>query len=153
MEGFFVASVFIGIPWVLGSVYRTHLAHQRYMRLLQLKADMSARMLDRLGAEPNVLEFLKSEAPQQMFDVKLAELTPRVPTPYARMLTAIQIGIVMLCGGGAFLYIRQYMPLHSQEELLVFGTLGVAVGVGAILSAAAALMMARMFQTIEAGRA
>ena len=102
MEGFFVASVFIGIPWVLGSVYRTHLAHQRYMRLLQLKADMSARMLDRLGAEPNVLEFLKSEAPQQMFDVKLAELTPRVPTPYARMLTAIQIGIVMLCGGGAF---------------------------------------------------
>ena len=153
MEGFFVASVFIGIPWVLGSIYRTHLAHQRYMRLLQLKADMQARMLDRLGNEPQVLEFLKSDAPQQMFDVKVAELTARVPTPYARMLTAIQIGIVMLCAGGAFLYIREYMPLRSQEELLVFGALGVAVGAGAILSAGAALAMARMFQSMEAGRA
>jgi hypothetical protein len=153
VEGLIVAGVFIGIPMVLGSIYRSHLAHQRYMKLLQLKADMNARLLDRLGNEPHVLEFLKSEVPQQMFDIRLADPAPRVPTPYSRMLTAIQIGIVLLCGGAAFLGIKPYMPLRSQEELLVFGALGVALGIGAILSAAAALAMARVWRTLDEGRA
>ena len=153
MEGFFVASVFIGIPLVFGSIYRSHLAHQRYMKMLQLKADMTARLLDRMGNEPQVLEFLRSEVPQQIFDVKLPEAVPRVPTPYARMLTAIQLGIVLLSGGVAFLGIKPYMPLRSQEELLVFGALGVALGIGAILSAGAALAMARVWRTLDEGHA
>jgi hypothetical protein len=45
------------------------------------------------------------------------------------------------------------MPLRSQEELLVFGALGVALGIGAILSAAAALAMARVWRTLDEGRA
>jgi hypothetical protein len=153
VEGFFVAGVFIGIPWVLGSIYKSHLAHLRYMKVLQLKADMNARLLDRLGNEPHVLEFLRSEAPQQMFDIKLADPSPRMPTPYSRMLTAIQIGIVLLCGGAAFLGIKPHMPLRSQEELLVFGALGLGLGVGAILSAGAALVMSRMWRALEEGRA
>ena len=153
MEGFFIASVFIGIPWVLGTIYKSHLAHQRFMKILQLKADMNARLLDRLGAEPNVLEFLKSEVQEQMFDVKSSEPATRMPTPYGRMLTAIQIGIVMVSGGAAFLYIRQYIDVRDQQELLVLGTLGVAVGVGAILSAGAALAMAKFSRSLEESRA
>jgi hypothetical protein len=153
VDGFFVASVFIGIPWVLGTIYRSHLAHQRYMKLLQLKADMNARLLDRLGNEPHVLEFLRSEVPQQMFDVKLADPSPRLPSPYGRMLTAIQVGIVLLCGGAAFLAIKPHMPLRSHEEMLVFGALGVGLGVGAILSSGAALIMAHMWRGLEERRA
>ena len=148
-----IAAVFLGIPWVLGNVYRSHLAHVRFMKTLQLKAEMSARLLDRLGAEPQVLEFLKSEAQQQIFDVRSSEAIERPPAPYARMLTAVQAGIVLLCGGLAFLLIRSYMPVHSHDELLFIGALGLALGVGAILSAAAALLLSRMWRALEETRA
>jgi hypothetical protein len=153
MEGFFVAAVFIGIPWVLGNVYRSHLTHVRFMKTLQLKADMSARLLDRLGAEPQVLEFLKSEVQQQMFDVKLAEPADRMPAPFGRMLTAVQAGIVLLSGGLAFLMIRNYMPRHTTEELLLMGSLGVALGIGAILAGVAAVVLGRMWRALEETRA
>lgn len=153
MEGFFIAAVFLGIPYILGSLYRSNLAHQRFMKVLQLKADMNARLLERLGAEPTVLEFLKSEVQQQMFDVKLPEPTPRLPTSYSRMLTAIQIGCMLLSAGTAFLYIRHFMPVRSQEELLVFGALGVALGVGSLLSAAAAYIVGSLARNLEESKA
>lgn len=153
MEPLVIGAVFIGIPWVLGSVYRAHLAHLRFMKVLQLRADMTARLLDRMGAEPQVMEFLKSDIQQQLFEVKVAEPGSGLSMPFARMLTAIQLGLVLLSAGLAFLYIRGYMPGHSQEGLLVFGALAVALGIGAMLAAVAALIVGRFWRTLEEGRA
>ena len=152
MEGLFIASVFLGIPYILGSLYRANLAHQRFMKVLQLKADMNARLLERLGAEPTVLEFLKSEVQQQMFDVRIAEPAPRVPAAYSRLLTSVQVAFVLLSAGASFLYIRHFMPEHAQREFLVFGALGVGVGVGCLLSAAAAFVVAAMAKNLEESR-
>lgn len=154
MEGIVVLCIFLGLPWVLGAIYRSHLNHQRFMKVLQLKADMNSRVLDRLGTDQTALEFLKSEAQQQMFDVQLPEPAPRIPSPYSRVLTMIQVGLMMLCAGGGMLYIRQYMTHgNDQEVFLTFGTVGVALGAGALLSAVAALVIVRVWRTAEAGQA
>lgn len=146
MEGFFVVAVMLGIPSILGWMYRTNLAHQRYMKVLQLKAEMNARLLDKIGNEPGVLDVLKGDGQQKMFEVTLPEIG-RTAAPYARVLTAAQIGIVLLCGGLGFLYIRQFMNhTGEQEGMLVFGTMGVSVGLGALLSAIAAFVAARAWQ-------
>ena len=154
MEGIIVLCIFLGLPWVLGAIYRAHLNHQRFMKVLQLKADMNSRVLDRLGTDSNAIEFLKSEARQQMFDVRLSEAAPaRIPSPYNRVLTTIQAGLVLLCAGGGFLYIRQYITHgNDQEVFLVFGTVGVALGAGALLSAVAALVIVKMWRAAEAGQ-
>ena len=75
--------IFVGIPWCLGWIYRTNLSHKRFMKILQLKAEMNSRLLDRVGTDPAVVEFLKSDAQQHLFDVKLTDLGPRVPPPAA----------------------------------------------------------------------
>jgi hypothetical protein len=153
MDGFFIAAVFIGIPWVLGSIYRANLAHLRFMKTLQLKAEMSARLIDRMGTEPQVLEFLKSDIQQQIFDVKQTGISDRIPTGYNRTLTSVQAGIVLLTAGAALLVVRPNMHVQSHEEMLFLGALGVALGVGALLSAVATLALSRVWRALEETRA
>jgi hypothetical protein len=144
--------IFVGIPWCLGWIYRTHLNHKRFMKILQLKAEMNSRLLDRVGTDPAAVEFLKSDAQQHMFDVKLTDLGPRVAPPYMRMLTAIQISFMMLSAGLGLLYIRNSMLGDGREAFLFLGTLGVALGVGALLSAIAAFAVARLWNDLNNGR-
>jgi hypothetical protein len=144
--------IFVGIPWVLGWIYRTNLSHKRFMKILQLKAEMNSRLLDRVGTDPAVVEFLKSDAQQHMFDVKLTDMGSRVPPPYMRMLTAVQVSFMLLSAGLGLLYIRGYMMGDGREGFLFLGTLGVALGVGALLSALAAFFVARMWNDLNNGR-
>ena len=162
MEAVFVLGIFIGIPWVLGSIFRTHLSHQRFMKVLQLRTEMNYRLMDKLGADPAMLEFLKSDAQQQMFDIKLTDPSPGSSVRHGRVLTAIQASFMLLAAGGGFLYMHHYLPIDPErgtrgmrEAFLVFGTLGIALGIGALLSAFAAIAVARVWRNadeVTAGR-
>ncbi len=151
MEPLAVLGIFVGIPMVLASIYRTHLQHVQLMKTLQLKAEANARMLDRFGSDAAFLEFLKSDAQQHMFDVKLPD--PKVPAPYMRMLTAIQISFLLLSAGLACLYVRGFMFERDQQAFLFLGTMGVALGIGSLLSAVAAFVVARMWGTLQRNEA
>lgn len=150
-EVFVVLGLFVGIPLVLASVYRTHLRHVQYMKTLQLKAEANARMLDRFGSDATFLEFLKSDAQQHMFDVRVPD--PPVPAPYMRMLTALQISFLLLSAGAACLYIRGFMFEGDREAFLFLGSMGVALGLGSLLSAAAALVVARLWGQLTGANA
>jgi hypothetical protein len=139
--------VFVGVPWVLGWIYRTYLNHKQFMKVVQLKADMNARLLDRLGTDPQAIDFLKSDAQRQMFEIKAPE--PRMPSFYSRMLTSVQLAAVLMSGGVACLWVRQYMYGPDQTGFLFLGTLAVALGVGALLSAGAAFAVAKLWQNSQ----
>ncbi len=147
MEPLAVLGIFIGIPMVLASIYRAHLQHVQLMKTLQLKAEANARMLDRFGSDAAFLEFLRSDAQQHMFDVKLPD--QRVPAPYMRMLTAVQISFLLLSAGIACLYVRGFMFERDQQAFLFLGSMGIALGVGSLLSAVAALVVARMWGSLQ----
>lgn len=146
-EEIMLVSVFVGIPWVLGWIYRSYLNHKQFMKVVQLKADMNARLLDRLGADPQAMEFLKSDAQRQMFEIKAPE--PRIPSFYNRMLTSVQLAAVLTTAGVACLWIRRYMDGPDETGFLFMGTLAVALGIGALLSAGAAFAVARLWQNSE----
>lgn len=148
-DGFIVLFVFVGIPWVLGWISKSYWNHQRYMKIIQFKAEANARLLDRLGSDPGVLELLKSEAQRTMFDVKTPE--PGMPTPYARMLTSVQAACFLLAAGVACLIYRSSISVESwarsgQAGFLFFGSMGIALAIGALLSAGAAFLSARLWQ-------
>jgi hypothetical protein len=141
--------IFIGLPWILGWIHKTQLSHQRYMKVLQLKADMNSRLLDRAGSDPGLLEFLKSDAQQQMFDVKLSEAS--TPAPYMRALTAAQVSFLLLSAGAACAWFASKGQLSGagQGAFTFFGALGIALGIGSLLSAAAAFIAARLWHTLN----
>ena len=149
----FLAALFflIGVPLILGWLIRIWLNHKKFMKVLQFKAESNARLLDRFGSDPAVLEFLKSEASDRLFEVRTAEsVSSRTPPPpYTRMLTALQVSCMLVSVGAGLLYIRHYMRDRDSEFFLFLGTLGVSLGVGALLAAAAALVVARMWRSLN----
>ena len=140
---------FVCVPLALGSIYKASLNHQRYLKVLQLKAEMNTRLLDRAGSDPAILELLKSDAQQQLFDIPQTE----TPAPYMRMLTALQAAFMLLCGGAGALWFGSILVVNDngRQPFMFFGAMGVALGIGALLSAAAALVVARMWRTLRAG--
>jgi hypothetical protein len=135
--------VFLGIPSILGWIYRTYLNHRQFMRVVQIKADLNTKLLDRIGSDPQAIEFFKNNVQQQLLEIK-AE--PTMPSAYTRMLTSVQFSAVLLSAGVAFLWLRRFMYGDDQTGFLFLGTIGVALGVGALLSAGAAFAVARLWQ-------
>ena len=136
---------FVGVPWLLVSAYKAQLSHQRFMKVLQLKSEMNARLLDRAGSDPAVIELLKSEAQQQLFDVKLPE--PAMPPPYARIMGSVQAACLLLAGGISLVIIRQSVRFPGEQAAtLFFGSLAIGLGIGALVSAAAMVVVARLWQ-------
>jgi hypothetical protein len=141
--------IFLGIPWILGWIFKANLSHQRYMKVLQLKAELNSRLLDRAASDPGLLEYLKGDAQQQMFDVKVPETA--APAPYMRALTAAQASFLLLSAGTACAWFSSHGDLHAEAPsvFLFFGTLGIALGIGSLLSAAAAFIAARLWHTLN----
>ena len=137
-------SVFIGVPYVLVLAYRANLAHQRFMKVLQVKSDTMGKIIDRFGQEPGALEFLKSDAPRELFDVKLPDASGGIPDGYGRMLTAMQAGAVLLPTGVVLLlFARRVGEYQARDAFFLFSALGIGLGIGCLLAAAAADLVIR----------
>ena len=139
--------VLVGIPMVLAGIVKTYLSHQRFMKIVNLKAEMNKRLLDKLGTEPSVPAILQSDAQRDVFRVDLPDLAQsRMPAPYTRMLTAAQVGLVLATAGGGVLYVRQFIEDRGdQEGALIFGTLLLTLGIGSLLAAVAAFVFAKVW--------
>ena len=148
-ETLLVMMIFLGVPYILGWIFKAHLSHQRFMKVLQLKAEMNQRLLERAGSDPAVFELLKSEAQHQMFDVRIAEPPP--PAPYMRMVTTLQASFLLLAGGAACLWFgAQVSPDFGEARgFKFFGALGLALGIASLLSAGATFVVARMWNTLN----
>jgi len=141
-----IPSIFVGIPWILVLAFKASQSHQRFMKVLQLKADMNSRLLDRAATDPAALELLKSEAHQQIFNVSIDE----PPAPYVRVLTAMQMAFMLVSGGAACLWFAPKVAPHDGQKVFTFlGGLGVALGIGALMSAVAALVAVRLWRSLK----
>jgi biotin transporter BioY len=163
----FLLLLFIAVPWILGWISKNHWAHQRYLKALELRAEANNRILDRLGSDPAALELLKTDAHSASFEAALKDPGPSRSLPYTRMLTALQIGLVLLSAGFGFIWLSSHLGLpdvagagadtvHNlqayrsrTEPLLIFGTIGVALGIGSLLSALAALIVGRVWNRLS----
>jgi hypothetical protein len=148
--------MFVAIPWILGWIAKTGWTHQRQMKALELRAETNAKLLDRLGSDPAFLDFLKSDAQRHLFDVALQD--PNRSQPYMRMLTALQVSFLLLSAGIACLWVRASLLVSSdramasdREGFLFFGALGVALGIGSLCSAVAALVVGRLWHRLHDG--
>jgi hypothetical protein len=71
-------------------------------------------------------------------------------TPYARILSSTQAGIIILAFGVALLVLRAKLPF-SDEAFTVFGTLAVALGIGFGVAAVASYFLSRSFGLFDRG--
>jgi len=118
--------VFTGVGWVVW-VITTNL---RKRRVAQTHAEMQAKLLDKLSASQDLAEFLKTEAGRNLLEATPAEKT----NPFSKILASLQIGLVLLLLGIALLSMAGVIR-GAWDEMIVFGSISLAVGIGFMTSA------------------
>lgn len=144
-----VMSFFTGVCWIVW-VIATNIRRTKAMRAT---AEMHARLLDRFNSSPELLAYVESDAGKRFLS---AAAQGDAPAPHARILNAVQAGIIMIALGSGILGIRLgRWSSDMHNALLTIGMPVLAVGIGFLLSSVAAYAAAKNLgllpapQTIE----
>jgi hypothetical protein len=120
--------------------------NRRWNRIFQLQNDVHGKLIERFGTSQEVLTYMSTDAGR-----KFLEATPiavgferkqPVPSPVARVLTPLQIGIVMTLLGIGLIGLRHSIP-DGEAPLLLIGTVVLMPGLGFIISAGISWVLAR----------
>jgi hypothetical protein len=133
--------------WFITAIVRLSLDHRFRTRLLLTRAEMHARVLDRIGTGPDALELLKSGAGLELLNAG----APERGAPQSRILASLQAGIVIGLAGLACLILRGTFPEPDAQAGIGFiGGLSLAVGVGFVVSAVVANRLSRAWGLLGA---
>lgn len=143
-----------GIPFLVflcilsALLWLTHvlLENRRWNRIFKLQTDVHGKLIERFGTSQEVLTYMGTEAGKRFLEATPIavgfERQEPVPSPVARVLTPLQIGIVMTLLGLGLIFVRYSVP-DASAALLVLGTIVLTPGLGFIISAAITWALAR----------
>jgi hypothetical protein len=143
-----------GIPFlvfvcILGALlWLTHvmLENRRWGRIFKLQTDVHGKLIERFGTSQEVLTYMSTDAGKRFLEATPIavgfEPHAPVPSPVARVLTPLQIGVVMTLLGVGLLSLRHSVA-EGGSALLVIGTVVLMPGLGFIVSAGITWVLAR----------
>jgi hypothetical protein len=143
-----------GIPFLVflcmlsALLWLTHvlLENRRWNRIFKLQTDVHGRLIERFGTSQEVLTYMSTDAGKRFLEATPIavgfERQAPVPSPVARVLTPLQIGIVMSLLGAGLISLRHNIP-DGGVALLVLGTVVLMPGLGFIISAGITWVLAR----------
>lgn len=142
-------AVFVLIGSALIWLIRTLLEHRRWSRTFNVQTEIYSKLLEKFASNEDLIAYVQSEAGKRF----LASATlPQVPEARAgsavsRVLTPLQIGSVMTVAGLGFLFLHR--NVGGSTPLLGIGTLAVALGIGFMISAGIAWVLANRMGIIN----
>ncbi len=143
-----------GLPFLvfvcmlLGLLWLTHvlLENRRWNRIFKLQSDMHGKLIERFGTSQEVLTYMGTEAGKRFLEATPIavgfEPQQPVPSPVARVLTPLQIGVVMTLLGIGLIFLRHSIP-DGDAPLLLIGTVVLMPGLGFVISAGITWALAR----------
>jgi hypothetical protein len=133
---------FLSIAWGIGIV----LKHRRVVKLSRLQAEMHEKTMEKLAGSEEVLEYLRSD-----MSFKFADVAPTERKyPYTKILSSIQIGIVLALSGVTFLLLRNTIA-EAFEAFSFLGALALALGVAFLLSATVSWRLSKSWGLLNGG--
>jgi hypothetical protein len=111
---------------------------RRWARIFKLQSEVHGKLIDRFTSNQDLALYMDSEAGKRFLEAAPIpvgfEPEQRVPNALARVLTPLQIGIVMVLLGIGLLALRK-VSAELNVPMLVLGTVVLMPGVGFIVSA------------------
>ncbi|MGA7343584.1 MAG: hypothetical protein WBE72_13140 [Terracidiphilus sp.] len=136
------ACFFFAVVWIV----RLSMETFRFNRAFRQQSEVHARLIDRFSSSQELAAYMETEAGKRFLEAAPVSMATGVgqhmPNVVARVLTPLQIGIVMALLGAGLLLLRNAGP-DTQVPMLVLGTIALMPGVGFILSAGATWVLAR----------
>jgi len=144
--------VFLCILGALLWLIHVLLENRRWNRIFKLQSDVHGKLIERFATSEEVLNYMSTEAGKRFLEatpiaVGFERALP-VPSPVARVLTPMQIGIVMMMLGLGLISLRNSIP-GAGAPLLALGVVVLMPGLGFIISAGITWWMSRHFGLIE----
>ena len=117
---------------------RQFLENRRWGRIFKLQSEVHGRLIDKFGSNQELAGYMETEAGKRFLEAAPIPVSfepeQRVPNAVARVLTPLQIGIVLVLLGVGFFMLRN-VRTEMHEPMLVLGTIALMPGIGFIISA------------------
>jgi hypothetical protein len=118
---------------------RILLENRRWGRIFRLQTEIHTKLIDRFGNNQELLTYMDTEAGKRFLEaapipVDFDRDHQRVPGMVSKVLTPLQIGVVLSLLGIGLLSLRSSL-VDIAEPLLVFGVVFLMPGLGFIISA------------------
>jgi hypothetical protein len=137
--------VFVCVLGALLWLTRMFVDNRRWGRIFKLQTDTHNKLIDRFGSSEELLTYMGTESGKRFLEAAPIpidfEPQQRVPNAVARVLTPLQIGIVLALLGTGFLFLR-HAEVDLEIPMLVLGTLFLMPGLGFIISAGITWLLA-----------
>lgn len=128
------AAFLVAVLWFT----RVFLENRRWGRIFKLQSEVHGRLIDKFGSNQELAAYMETEAGRKFLEAAPIpvniETGQRVPNAVARVLTPLQIGVVLVLLGIGLLLLRHASP-DMEIPMLVFGTVVLMPGIGFIISA------------------
>jgi hypothetical protein len=123
------------------------LSGRRASALIRTRADLHAKLLDRLGSGREMVEFCQTEGGKRFIEslsMGTVDSSASKGSPPERILGSIQKGIILTLLGLGFLLLAQKFQRDDPGDMfMVIGTVGLSLGIGFLLSAGASYRLSR----------
>ena len=134
---FFLATLI----WII----RSFLENRRWGRIFKLQSEVHGRLIDKFSSNQELALYMETEAGKRFLEAAPIpvgfEPEQRMPNAVARVLTPLQIGIVLVLLGAGFFLLR-HAGSEMATPMLVLGTLAMMPGFGFIISAGVTWVLA-----------
>jgi hypothetical protein len=149
-------SIFAGFGLAVGLLVwliRTLVDYRRWSRLAKVQTDAHTKLLDRFTANEDLLAYIQSPAGAKFLESSPISLdaAPRsVGAPLGRILWSIQGGVVLIAGGiGLHIVGGRVSDAPASQSLHALGVIGIALGVGFVISAIISFAISQRLGLIE----
>jgi hypothetical protein len=136
------------IIWLI----RTLVDYRRWNRLTKVQTDAHTKLLDRFASNEDLLAYIQSPAGAKFLESSpiSLEASPRnVSAPLGRILWSLQAGLVVAAVGIGLDIVSNRITEDAVQPLRALGVLGVALGIGFVISAVVSYLISRRLGLIE----
>ena len=155
LAGMAVGTGLLGFAGVFIWLVKTIVDHRRWLRTSKVQVEMHGKLLDRLTTNEDLLAYAQSPAGSRFLESAPISLDAeaRASAPVGRIIWSMQAGIVLMALGGGLFLVQTSAIEEVRQALSVIQAIVGSVGVGLIVSAAAAYLVSGRLGLLPAKKA
>ncbi len=146
-------SVFTIIAIALIGIIRYLVEYRRWHRISKVNAEVHNKILDRFGSNEELLAYIDSPAGRRFLEATpiapSAAAQSRVSAPYGRILLSVQVGVILLALALGFMWVSSRAIEEVREVFMGLSIVGMTLGLGCIVSAAASYALSRKLGLLQ----
>jgi hypothetical protein len=148
-------AVFAGFGMGIGLLVwliRTLVDYRRWNRLAKVQTEVHTKLLDRFTANNDLFAYIQSPAGSKFLQSSpiMLDAAPRsVGAPLGRILWSIQGGVILMAGGIGLQVVSARVADDASQPLHALGVLGIALGLGFLVSAIISFVISQRLGLIE----